>query len=379
MENLLRNVTNNLRNSRLSYEVPEKQSEQDEDKVLEQETEQQLEQGIASEEEEGFEGGQANDEEEEHAGMFHEASIDNVRASLTLLKTRMKNRPASPAKPKQMAKRKVEKSFPVCTRQSGCSCLACVEQVGHVVALLVQCSSCERSFHPDSLSKHNTNCGKKRKVVRNRVESSKPPRKASSTKSKWRLQSQQLRSAIRSTTHETNEPSICQDELVPCPHCKRRFNSKAAERHIPVCNQIKAKPRMLKRRTGSGAFINSKSQQVEPEEKVIAVARPKSRSRRRVSVSESGVHLSPCPHCNRQFNSKAFERHTDYCKGLKNKAELENKTTSKFGTKRQTICSADRLREKDLNLDELEIYSSTAHSLRMTWDIDNKKLRSEVD
>ena len=43
------------------------------------------------------------------------------------------------------------------------------------------------------------------------------------------------------------------DGLVPCPHCNRRFNQKAAERHIPKCKDIKAKPRTLRRGAGTGA------------------------------------------------------------------------------------------------------------------------------
>ena len=41
--------------------------------------------------------------------------------------------------------------------------------------------------------------------------------------------------------------------LIPCPHCGRKFNSKAAERHIPQCQNIQAKPTMLKRGTGVSA------------------------------------------------------------------------------------------------------------------------------
>jgi rubrerythrin len=33
--------------------------------------------------------------------------------------------------------------------------------------------------------------------------------------------------------------------LVPCPHCGRSFNETAAERHIPKCSTIKAKPTRL--------------------------------------------------------------------------------------------------------------------------------------
>ena len=31
-------------------------------------------------------------------------------------------------------------------------------------------------------------------------------------------------------------------DRVPCPHCGRKFNQKAAERHIPRCQEIGTKP-----------------------------------------------------------------------------------------------------------------------------------------
>lgn len=36
-------------------------------------------------------------------------------------------------------------------------------------------------------------------------------------------------------------------DYVQCPHCQRRYNQTAAERHIPKCKDIKAKPKMLKK------------------------------------------------------------------------------------------------------------------------------------
>jgi hypothetical protein len=44
--------------------------------------------------------------------------------------------------------------------------------------------------------------------------------------------------------------------LVPCPHCNRSFNAKAAERHIPQCQNIRAKPSALKRGTGGAGGVN---------------------------------------------------------------------------------------------------------------------------
>ncbi|KAH8061198.1 hypothetical protein JL722_4501 [Aureococcus anophagefferens] len=41
-----------------------------------------------------------------------------------------------------------------------------------------------------------------------------------------------------------------------CPHCSRTFNEKAAERHIPKCQSIKAKPKSLAR--GGGRTIGSR-------------------------------------------------------------------------------------------------------------------------
>ena len=46
----------------------------------------------------------------------------------------------------------------------------------------------------------------------------------------------------------TQDPSF-----VPCPHCGRTFNEKAAERHIPRCKDIKAKPSFLKRGVGKSS------------------------------------------------------------------------------------------------------------------------------
>lgn len=49
-------------------------------------------------------------------------------------------------------------------------------------------------------------------------------------------------------------PSAPDPSLVQCPHCGRRFNANAAERHIPSCANTVSKPNFLKRGTGgSGA------------------------------------------------------------------------------------------------------------------------------
>lgn len=78
-----------------------------------------------------------------------------------------------------------------------------------------------------------------------------------SKESKWRQQSEQFREAIRqarmyqqakdqglpTSALPPPAPSAPDPSLIPCPHCGRRFNENAAERHIPKCQNIKAKVR----------------------------------------------------------------------------------------------------------------------------------------
>jgi predicted nucleic-acid-binding Zn-ribbon protein len=45
------------------------------------------------------------------------------------------------------------------------------------------------------------------------------------------------------------------DTRVQCPTCGRKFSDVAAERHIPKCGDIRAKPKML--RAGGGGMSNS--------------------------------------------------------------------------------------------------------------------------
>ncbi|KAJ1619807.1 hypothetical protein T492DRAFT_889743 [Pavlovales sp. CCMP2436] len=49
--------------------------------------------------------------------------------------------------------------------------------------------------------------------------------------------------------------SLDNDTRVECPTCGRRFSEVAAERHIPKCGDIRAKPKMLK--AGAGGMSSS--------------------------------------------------------------------------------------------------------------------------
>ena len=89
---------------------------------------------------------------------------------------------------------------------------------------------------------------------------------------KWKRDHQAFQAAVRAgrQVKEAQErgiplsalpppPSIDpeEDDRVPCPHCGRRFAPKAAERHIPKCSSIQAKPKTLVRGSGPG-FTMSK-------------------------------------------------------------------------------------------------------------------------
>lgn len=84
---------------------------------------------------------------------------------------------------------------------------------------------------------------------------------------KWRDQSNAFREAMKAARQYSKAvaegkplpppvASAPDKSLVPCPHCGRSFNEKAAERHIPQCQNIRAKPSALKRGAGGGGGVN---------------------------------------------------------------------------------------------------------------------------
>lgn len=84
---------------------------------------------------------------------------------------------------------------------------------------------------------------------------------------KWKQQSAQLRAAMAANRQVVDAkaqgkdlrslppaPSM-PDDRVPCPHCGRKFAELAAERHIPRCKDIMAKPGRLQAGGGRGAHM----------------------------------------------------------------------------------------------------------------------------
>lgn len=83
-------------------------------------------------------------------------------------------------------------------------------------------------------------------------------------KAKWKEQSNAFRDAMRQARLVSKAiaegaplppPKISAPDssLILCPHCGRRFNANAAERHIPKCTSILAKPTALKKGSNHSA------------------------------------------------------------------------------------------------------------------------------
>merc|ERR1712039_443510 len=106
-----------------------------------------------------------------------------------------------------------------------------------------------------------------------RVAKAAPPPSAAAAKTpgklpKWKAQSSALRQAMdynkKMAQAKKDGISLASlppppatlaeaDDRIECPHCSRKFNAKAAERHIPKCSEIRAKPSTLRRGAGGGA------------------------------------------------------------------------------------------------------------------------------
>ncbi|KAJ8713827.1 hypothetical protein PYW08_007447 [Mythimna loreyi] len=134
------------------------------------------------------------------------------------------------------------------------------------------CAVCGRRFAPDRIDKHQEICrkahAKKRKpfdALKHRLAGTEaepfisklrkaPAAQASNTKvskplnNNWRQKHEEFISAIRAAKQVQAHlsaggklsdlpppPPSENPDYVPCPHCGRRFNQSAAERHIPKC------------------------------------------------------------------------------------------------------------------------------------------------
>lgn len=169
--------------------------------------------------------------------------------------------PRSPAPVKQSIRSKPPASLapsPIPRRGSTASSAPATPRP--VPAGMEQCPVCERNFNSDRIEKHKTICqksqakAKKRKVfdpvkMRNKgTEAEKYVarglhlKEVKSKKKDWRKQHQDFIATVRAAkgVKGYEAPPLDTSDYIECPHCGRKFNQAAGERHIPKCSDIKS-------------------------------------------------------------------------------------------------------------------------------------------
>eukprot|EP00906_Rhabdomonas_costata_P029733 RCo041997 len=138
------------------------------------------------------------------------------------------------------------------------------------VGPLVPCSVCGRRFAAERLPKHEAACAASRQKQRKVFNSQKARAKGTemagnqpslkkevaAAKPNWRAKHQELQQAMQAARtvgkvlKEGGDlsalpppPPAANPDYVPCPHCGRRFNAAAAERHIPKCKDTVNRPK----------------------------------------------------------------------------------------------------------------------------------------
>ena len=136
----------------------------------------------------------------------------------------------------------------------------------------VECSMCGRRFAPEVVARHEQICSKTKQrkpmnVAKQRLAGLDVTRPsygaatATAVKPDWKKKSEEFRATMRAarqvdsvlkaggTAKDLPPPTYSDNShLTPCPHCGRRFNEKAAERHIPSCARTINKPKPPPRR-----------------------------------------------------------------------------------------------------------------------------------
>ena len=168
---------------------------------------------------------------------------------------------------------------------------------------LIKCEQCGRSFNEKALARHMKICKnvfvEKRKpfqsaesrlqglegandLIANAKEIQKDLNSANGIKkekeskqNKWRLQSEQLRSAMQAMRGDPKTRAEAEEriqrmqeeanDLLPCPHCGRKFNKEAGERHIPICQKTFSNGGRLKKGGGTQCSNNAMLNKNKPE------------------------------------------------------------------------------------------------------------------
>lgn len=119
----------------------------------------------------------------------------------------------------------------------------------------------------------------------------------------WRVEHENFVAAMRAARNAKKlgaaapppPPSIPDPSFIPCPHCGRRFNQTAAERHIPNCaNTInRPKPPPSRGSAGSGAGLLRTAMPVGSPASPSGIPRPKTGGSTRPGGAPSPASHSP--------------------------------------------------------------------------------------
>ena len=141
---------------------------------------------------------------------------------------------------------------------------------------LVPCSLCGRKFNTDRVGRHEAVCTKSQVHTTQRPQTSLPPPPSSTgapaSAGKWKTEHNefikslqyakklsQMQKAGVNIASLPPPPPAANLNYVECPHCQRRFNPTAAERHIPACAMTINKPKPPPQRRPITAAVPSSS------------------------------------------------------------------------------------------------------------------------
>ncbi|XP_065574296.1 uncharacterized protein LOC136036160 isoform X6 [Artemia franciscana] len=172
---------------------------------------------------------------------------------------------------------------------------------------LLPCSVCGRNFKPDSLSRHQSVCEKNAQKKRPVFDSSKQ-----------RLQGTELQ--FSSPTSPSAPTKRSYSSLTPA----KKRQSKWKEQHNDLIQSVRA---------AKGSAVPGLS----------ALVIGPTFKKRSVNVFQSVPDdVTPCPHCERSFGIKSFDRHVDWCK--EQRTRLPNSPTDQANEAKERLEARIRYR-----------------------------------
>ncbi|CAD8202438.1 unnamed protein product [Paramecium octaurelia] len=260
-----------------------------------------------------------------------------------------------------------------------------MEQQGKAEGLLEQCEICSRKFHTERIGKHRQVCerAQQKQMEREKLIKRKQQQKAENqqkldakekqvknkTVNNWREQHKQFQEMIHCNKKEKEVQNEGEEELavktpelaknslyVFCEYCKRSFDRYVAERHIPKCKEIKAKPKPPKKNqlqmkrttqlsTASTTNQNENVDQTKQSFRAQSLMKTAEVQKRQLPELKKAIYTgfgfmdcqtratalsdTECPYCLRKFNPKAALCHVPICEKLTNKEQIKLKLKNK--------------------------------------------------